>query len=138
LTGEIVMARSALIWGALIAVPAALLGGFLVSTDTGWSIGLAALVVLGNVAIAAGFAWLGDRMGGWAALAMALPSFAVRMIAALIALVYLRNQSFIEEGVFVASFALFLTAALFLQSRTWRNTPWLARAYATENQKETV
>lgn len=132
------MAKGALLWGALMVIPAACVGGLIGTVDTGLSIGFAGIVVLGNVAIAAGFAWLGARMGGWAALAMALPSFAVRMIFALIALVVLREQPFIQAGVFVASFAVFLTVALFVQSRTWRNTPWLAHAYAPDHAKETV
>lgn len=132
------MAKSALRWGAIFAVPASLIGLVLGGPRIGLSIFFAALVVLGNVGIAAGFAHMGARMGGWASLAMALPSFAVRMIFALIALAALQQQSFIERPVFVSSFVLFLSAALYLQSRTWRTTPWLANAYAPKSEKETV
>lgn len=137
MTGEALMARSALVWSVVVAVPASVAAGMIAGTEAALSIALATTVVFVNVLMSVGFAVLGNKLGGWAPIAMTLPSFAVRMIVSLLILSVLKGQAFINKPVFVAAFGVALTFVLVLQSLAWKRTPWLVHAFSPSS-KETV
>lgn len=143
MTADASMAKSALIWGTIAAVVGSLVGRVVGGPDAAFSIGIPAVIVLANVAASAWFAGVGARLGGVAALNLQLISLGVRMLAIVGILAALQDRSFIDPVVFFGAFGSFLTGVLILQSRSWKRTPWLARAFGPtaderRSEKESV
>ena len=135
MTGEAQIARAALIWSGVLALPSIGLAYFAYGAKASTSVASAFAIVLGNVALSAVFAGVGARIGGKAPIAMSLPSFAIRMLLTIGALAAIKGQSFIDEPVFVASFCVALTVVLILQSRAWKRTPWLFLAFSPSKKE---
>lgn len=135
MTGEELIARGALLWSGLVALPATGIAYLTAGPRAATSIALAFAIILGNVGLSAVFAGVGNRLGGKTAIAMSLPSFAVRMLLSIVALQSVKGRSFIDQTVFVAAFCVALTVVLVLQSRAWKRTPWLAHAFGPSNKE---
>lgn len=137
MTGEAQIARAALVWSAVLALPSIGVAYLAYGAKASTSVALAFGIILGNLAVSGLFAAVAARIGGMAPIAMSLPSLAIRLLMSAGILAAVKGQPFIDEPVFVASFCLALTVVLALQSRAWKRTPWLFLAFSP-TKKEIV
>jgi hypothetical protein len=129
------MLRPAVIWSLVAAVPAVGIA-FAVRGDHGAaSAAIAIGIVLANAVVAALVSSAAGRMHALAAGFVSLPSFALRMVAILVALAALKNASFIDKPTFALTFGAAVTAVLVLEARGYVRTPWLA--LTLDGKKET-
>ncbi len=126
MSGEVRIVRPALAWGATAATAGAVLAYLVRDAAGAISVALAAGIVLTNAALAAGFSALAGRISTATAALISLPSFTVRMALIFAALALLKGQAFIDHATFAATFGIAVTVVLYLESRTWRRTPWIA------------
>lgn len=129
MSGEGLIVRGALAWGALAVVPAAGVAYALRGEAGAASVALAAGIVLANAALAAGLSVLAGRISTTTAAMISLPSFAFRMMLVFGALAWLRGQSFIDRPAFALSFGTAVMVVVALEARGWKRTPWLATTF---------
>lgn len=138
MSGEARIVRGALTWGALATPPVAGLAFLVRGAGGALSVAVASAIVLANAGLAAGASALAGRASTMSAAMVALPSFAVRMIAIVLVLGWLQTVPSIDRPVFAFAFAAWVTAVLALEARGWKRTPWLVTTFGPTNPKETT
>lgn len=127
MSGEVLLVRRALVWGAVATLAGAGIAAGFAGTRGAASVGLGAGLVLCNAALAGAMSALAGRIAGATAAGfVAIPSFAIRMGMLLTAMTMLQGRAFIIEPLFAAAFGLAVPLVLYVEARTWKRTPWIA------------
>jgi hypothetical protein len=131
--GELRLARPAIGWCLVGAIPAASIA-FLVRGSHGAVSALIAIaIVLANAAIAAGLSAAAGRISFAAAGLVSFPSFLLRLVAITVAFNVLGRYPMIDTSTLVVTFGIALVAVLALEARAWKRTPWLALTFKEES-----
>jgi hypothetical protein len=136
--GEFVKAEGRLVWGALRAgalllVPGAAVAFAVRGLEGALAVVAALAIVVGNLA-ASGFALMlasrREPVGGLSV--VALPSYAIRMVAVFVAMGAVYSSSRIDHMTFTIAFSAGLVGILIYECMLWARTPWLAIEFGKE------
>jgi hypothetical protein len=132
-----VKAEGRLVWGALRAGAFLLIPGSAVAfafrgTEGALAVVAALGIVVANLAISGAALMIASRRSPLGFPAVALPSYAVRMLAAFGAMGAIYTSPRIDEATFTVAFAVGLTVILFYECVLWARTPWLAIEFGKE------
>lgn len=131
-------AEGRLVWGALRAgalllVPGTLIGFALRGPGGALAVVAALAIVVGNLA-ASGFALMlatkRRPVGGLSV--VALPSYAIRMVAVFVAMGAAYANTHIDHPTFTVAFTGGVVAMLVYECVLWARTPWLAIEFGKE------
>ncbi len=130
-------AEGRLVWGALRAgalllVPGAVIAFAIRGTEGALAVVAALAIVVGNLAIAGLALMIAAKRSPMGFPAVALPSYAVRMMAVFGAMGAAYASPRIDEAAFTVAFAVGLTVILFYECLLWARTPWLAIEFGKE------
>jgi hypothetical protein len=128
------IARGALAWGAVVAVPATGLGYLLRGPAGAASVAVGVGLILANTAASAGLSTIAGRFSPVGGAMMSLPSFAFRLTMLFAALAVIDGRAFIDEPSFVIAFVGALVLVLAMEARAWRRTPWLVLSFGQEER----
>jgi hypothetical protein len=126
MSGEMRMVRDALFLGALAAPVAAAAAYLARGLDGALSAFVALGIVLGNAALSAAASAIAGRRSASTAAAVALPSFAFRMLGIFVAMALLARAPFVDRPTFALTFGVAVAVVIALEARTWKRTPWIA------------
>ena len=130
-------AEGRLVWGALRAgalllIPGTIVGFALRGSGGAFAVAAALAIVVGNLA-ASGFALMLTAkrpVGGLSA--VALPSYAIRMVAVFVAMGAAYSNRHIDHPTFTVAFTAGVVAILVYECLLWARTPWLAIEFGKE------
>lgn len=127
MSGEMLLVRRAVVWGAVATVAGASVAAYFAGSRGASSVGLGAGLVLCNAMLAGVISAIAGRMAGATAAGfVAIPSFAIRMSMLLAVMTALQGRPFLIEPLFAASFGVAVPIVLYVEARTWKRTPWIA------------
>lgn len=132
MSAEIRIARDALKWGCLAVMPCALVAMLVRGFPAALSVFAAFGIVLANAGLAAVVSAGAGKISPTTPALMALPSFALRMMGVVAALVALSSVRGIDQTVFAVAFALAVVGVLVVESHRWAHTPWIAMTFLEE------
>ncbi|MGZ4205252.1 MAG: hypothetical protein ACXVES_08340 [Actinomycetota bacterium] len=133
MNGELRLARGAVGWALVGAVPAAGIA-YLARGDKGAvSAAVAIGIVVANAAVAAALSAAAGRISFTAAGLVSFPSFFLRLGGIAAAFTALGRLSVIDRGTLAVTFGLALVFVLALEARAWKRTPWLALTFKEES-----
>ena len=130
--------QSRLIWGAVRAgvlafPPAALAALFIRGPEGVAAVAAAFVLVVGNLVVSGLVLNFAAKRSPDTFFGVALPSYALRMMAIFGAMGFILSQPGIDHTTFSIAFAAGLTWVLFYECRLWARTPWLALEFGKEN-----
>ena len=123
-------AEGRLVWGALRAGALLLVPGAAIAFAVRGTEG--ALAVVAALAIAGLALMIAAKRSPLGFPAVALPSYAVRMMVVFGAMGAAYASPRIDEAAFTVAFAVGLTVILFYECLLWARTPWLAIEFGKE------
>ena len=133
MSGELRLAKAAIGWTILGAVPAAGVA-FLARGERGAISALLAVgIVLANAALAAGLSAAAGRISFTAAGIVSFPSFLLRIAIIAATFTTLGPASFVDRATLGVTFGVALIAVLALEARAWKRTPWIAMTFKEES-----
>lgn len=130
-------AEGRLVWGALRAGALLLVPGTAIAftfrgVEGALGVSAALAIVVANLAVSGLALTFAARLSPLGFPAVALPSYAVRMMAVFGAMGAAYASPRIDDASFTIAFAAGLTVILFYECLLWARTPWLAIEFGKE------
>jgi hypothetical protein len=118
--------------GAVALVPAAGIAWVLRGGPGALAVLIALAIVVANIAVSGLVLMIASRRAPENYPMIAMPSYALRMVAVFAAMAAAHATSAIDQGTFAITFALAVVVILAYECFLWARTPWLALEFGKE------